>query len=42
MVEDNFSVSKGDFDVLCNMVSMLPVEYDVVTEVIDAEEEYFA
>lgn len=42
MIADKFSWSGDDFDVLCNMVSVFPVEYDVVTEVTDAEEEYFA
>lgn len=36
MIKDNFSDSKGDFDVLCNLASVLPVEYDMVTGIIDA------
>lgn len=40
MIEDNFSNSEDDFDVLCNVVSMFPIEYDVVTEVTYAEEEF--
>ena len=40
MIAYNFSGSDGDFDVLCNMVSVFPVEYDVVTEVTNVEEEY--
>lgn len=34
LVTKNFdSESKGDFDVLCNIVFVLPREYDYVTEV---------
>lgn len=40
MVTDNFSTSEGDFHILCNIVSVLPVEYNVVTEVTYMEEEY--
>jgi len=29
-----------DFDVICNMVSILPAEYDMVSEVDDSEEEF--
>lgn len=36
MITNNFSKSEGNFDVTCNMVSVLLVEYDVVTEVNDA------
>ena len=36
MIADDFSDSEGDLDVLCNMVSVLSVEYDMVTEVTDA------
>lgn len=36
MIADDFSDSEGDLDVLCNVVSVLPVEYDMVTEVTDA------
>jgi len=32
--------SEPDFDVICNVVSILPVEYDVVSEVEDSEEEF--
>lgn len=42
MIANNFSKSEGDFDVLCNVVLMLPVEYDVVTEVTDVKEECVA
>lgn len=37
---NNFSMSEGDLDILCNVVSVLLVEYDVVTKVTDIEEEY--
>lgn len=40
MIEDNISYPEGKFDVFCNVVSMFPVEYDVVNEVTDAEEEF--
>lgn len=40
MVTYNFSASEGDFDVLCNVMPVFPVEYNVVTEVSDMEEEY--
>lgn len=42
MVTENFSTSEGNFEVLCSVVSVLPVEYDVVTEVTYTEEEYSA
>lgn len=42
MIKDNFSDSGDNFDVLCNMVSILLVECDVVMEVMNAEEEFFA
>ena len=42
--EDNelgsgFTDSEPDFDVICNLVSILPVEYDMISEVDDLEEE---
>lgn len=37
MITYDFSGSQDDFDVLCHMVSVFPFEYDVVTEVTDAE-----
>lgn len=40
MIEDNISYPKGKFDVFCNVVSMFLVEYDMVNEVTDAEEEF--
>lgn len=40
MVINNFSMSEGNLDILCNVVSVLLVEYDVVTKVTDTEEEY--
>lgn len=35
MVTNNFSSSEDDFDILCNVVSVFLVEYDMVTEVTD-------
>ena len=32
--------SEPDFDVVCNVVSILPAEYDVVSEVEESEEDY--
>lgn len=32
------SGSEDDFDVLCNMVSVLPMEYNCVTEVTESED----
>ena len=32
--------SEPDFDVICNVVSILPAEYDMVSEVDDSEEEF--
>jgi len=29
-----------DFDVLCNVVSILPAQYDVISEVEENEEEF--
>lgn len=42
MVTADFSTSEGNFEVLCSVVSVLPVEYDVVTKVTYTEEEYSA
>lgn len=42
MIANNISESKDDVDVLCNMVSVLPIKYDLVTEVTDVEKEYFS
>ena len=43
--EDNelgsgFTDSEPDFDVICNLVSILPAEYDMISEVDDSEEEF--
>jgi len=43
--EDNelgsgFTNSEPDFDVICNLVSLLPSEYDMISEVDDLEEEF--
>jgi len=35
-----FMDSEPDFDVICNVVSILPTEYDMVSEVDDSEEEF--
>ena len=35
-----FMDSKPDFDVICNVVSILPIEYDMVSEFDDSEEEF--
>jgi len=35
-----FMDSDPDFDVICTMVSILPAEYDMVSEVNDLEEEF--
>jgi hypothetical protein len=35
-----FMDSEPDFDVICNIVSILPAEYDMVSEVDDSEEEF--
>ena len=32
--------SEPDFDFICNVVSILPAEYDMVSEVEDLEEEF--
>ncbi|KEH39965.1 hypothetical protein MTR_1g016990 [Medicago truncatula] len=34
-----FTESKSDFDVICNLVFVLPAEYDMISEVDDSEEE---
>jgi len=36
-----FMDSEPDFDVICNIVSILPTEYDMVSEVDDSEEEFY-
>lgn len=39
LMTDNFDFgSEGDFDVLCNVVSVFPYEYDRVTEVVKNED----
>lgn len=40
MLADEPSHTEDDIDILCNMVSVLKIEYDVVTEVIDDEEDF--
>jgi len=39
-LDSEFMDSEPDFDVICNVVSILPVEYDMVSEVEDSEEEF--
>lgn len=36
----DFIYSKPDFNVLCNVVSILPAQYDVISEVEENEEEF--
>lgn len=41
MVDDNFdNESEDDFQINCNIVSIIPIEYDRVSEVFEAEENY--
>jgi hypothetical protein len=40
MEADDFLESEPDFDVLVNVVSILPAEYDIWSEVVDGEEEF--
>ncbi|KAI5425311.1 hypothetical protein KIW84_031199 [Lathyrus oleraceus] len=37
MIVDNSSDLEDDFDVLCNMASVLPIEYDVLTKVTNVD-----
>jgi len=39
-MDSNFMDSEPDFDVICNVVSILPAEYDVISEVEESEEDY--
>jgi hypothetical protein len=39
-LDSEFMVSEPDFDVICNVISILPAEYDMVSEVEDSEEEF--
>jgi len=39
-IDSNFMDSELDFDVICNVVSILPVEYDVVSEVKESEDDF--
>jgi len=39
-LDSKFMDSEPDFDVICNMVSIFPAEYDMVSEVEDSEEEF--
>jgi hypothetical protein len=39
MEDDDFLESEPDFDVLVNVISILPAEYDIWSEVVDGEEE---
>lgn len=41
METDSFnSDSEGGYDVICNMVSILPIEYDIVSKVPGKDHEY--
>lgn len=41
MVDDNFdNESEDDFQINCNIVSIIPMEYDRVSEVFELEENY--
>lgn len=43
MVTNNFNSGlEDDFNVICNIVFVLLIEFDCVTEVIETEDEYFA
>jgi len=39
-ITSNFSDFELDFDVICNVVLVLPVEYDVMSEVTEDEEDF--
>ncbi|MCI17234.1 hypothetical protein A2U01_0038381, partial [Trifolium medium] len=39
-MDDDLLESEADFDVICNVVSILPVEYDVWSEVTDGEDDF--
>ena len=39
-MDSNFMDSEPDFDVISNVVSSLPVEYDVIYEVEESQEDY--
>ena len=40
MLRSGFTDSEQDFDVICNLVSIVPVEYDMISEVDDSKEEF--
>lgn len=40
MISDNFSESKDDFEIMYYVVSVLPIEYNMVTKVTNTKEEY--
>ena len=39
-IDSDFTDSEPDFDVVCNVVSILPAEYDVVSEVEESEDDF--
>jgi len=39
-LDSEFMDSEPNFDVICNVVSIIPAEYDMVSEVDDSEEEF--
>jgi hypothetical protein len=39
-MDSEFMDSEPDFDVVCNVVSILPAKYDVVSEIEESEEDY--
>lgn len=38
LTNNSYSVSEGEFDVICNVVFFLTIEYDTITKI--TEEEY--
>lgn len=43
MLTDNFNHgSESGLDIICNMISILPIEYDQTTEVMEEEDDDFA
>lgn len=43
MLTDNFNPrSESGLDIICNMISILPIEYDQITEVTEEEVDDFA
>lgn len=43
MLTDDFdSGLEGELDIICNMIFVLPIEFDQINEVIKEEDDYFA